>query len=312
MEEKTNVFENPSISTNVVADAKTNDLIQKIVEELQKQTNILNQINDKNKDIVNNETIQKEITPEIPVQTEETNVEIQPETVEPAIPEIEVAAVPEQVSTEVETPVNETPVEIEMPAIEVPTQEPIVENNIEQPKLNPVSEQTVELPQIETPEVNDINNGIIGIDELLSTVSPAEVTAPEVNIEQPVATPVVPEVEAIKPDVEIVPASESVQVSGPIPAPVEIEVPTVVTPEVPEVQAAPVVNNIEQPVVTPVEGVVQPEVAPSMESNIEVLDSAILDGASAIANSSQRSLIVDNNNFSNVVNNQKTLINKVA
>ena len=318
MENKTNEFENYSL--NNVSNSNINN---ELLEETKKQTEKMDQANVslenlyklilEMKNSLNKE--EKPLNEEIINETEPPVEENKEETEDVAPVQEEVAEAPV-----VEEPVIETPDEVK---VETPVVEPPVE-------LNPVLEQTMELPQedIVTPEEDKKEDTIIGIDELLSSV-PEVAAVEEPVIETPTEVAVETPTEEIKMEE---PKIEETSIE-----PVEVEAPVQVAPVIPEVKVekTPVVEEskvevqpevqstnevveqavtVDQPVVSaPVETPVVPQVQEALaEDNIEIIDSTILDEASVHADGKQRAIEVDNEIISNKVNNQKTLINKVA
>jgi len=214
------------------------------------------------------------------------------------------------------TEISETPVITETrPEEEVQVHEPKLDSSLdiqETLELNPVLEQTIELPQANNDQsiVETTEPTIIGMDELLkdnsvinieTPLSP-EVNSPVENVESPTSSNINNESPSvIEPSVESI---QQVQTSQPI---VESD----------QISVQPQPDVVEQPITTPIveASTVNPITEPSKvsaDNNIEILNEAILDGAVAHANGSQRVVEVNSNNFSNQINNQKTLINKVA
>lgn len=305
MENKTNEFENYSLNN-----ASNNNINNELLEETKKQTEKMDQAN------VSLENLYKlilEMKNSLNKEEKPLNEEI--------INETEIPVEENKEETEDVAPVQEEVAEA--PVVE----EPVIETPVE---LNPVLEQTMELPQedIVTPEEDKKEDTIIGIDELLSSV-PEVVAVEEPVIETPTEVAVETPTEEIK--------IEEPKVEETSIEPVEVEAPVQVAPVIPEVKVeeTPVVEEskvevqpevqptnevveqavtVDQPVVSaPVETPVVPQVQESVtDDNIEIIDSTILDEASVHADGKQRAIEVDNEIISNKVNNQKTLINKVA
>ena len=336
MDNKTNDFVNPSsFGSNITNDNK----IQQIIDELQKQTILLDQILNKNEKVIQ-DTIKNEV--ENKVEENIGEPEVTP-IVEAPITEVAVETPVVNELPSIETPVESVVEEVSTPVVtEAPvvTETPVV-NQLEESsenELKPVLEQTMELPQdnLEQPVIEKTEPSIIGIDELLKNSSVAnvntpvveEVTAPVANNETPIVSePVVEQPVQVQSTLSTTP-------TGTNPLPVEptkiIEPEPLVTPtptpnQTPVPESIPTLDSTQTVVPSPVvptpisEPVSSAPVQPSGDievgasiSNIEILNSDILNGVTAHANQTQRTTEVNSNNFNNQISNQKTLINKAA
>ena len=313
MDNKTNDFVNLSL----VGSNSNADKLDQIIELIKENNTMVKQIlNSDEKEIIKTET------PVVENVTLET----------PEVPNV----VAEEVTPTIEEPIPTPTIEPKVKTEEVVNAEPVVET----PALNPVMEQTVQLPQeeivqpaVETPAVapevevpvvtepviqpdiqietapivneqpvvEEKEPSIIGMDDLLKEASaqpmvdmapqgnnplptePSRIIEPEIpTTEVPVPAPTVA---PVGPSPEVPGASETVHPTEP-----QMPVPTVA----PEPSAAPVEPELPTPA------------AP--DSNIEMLDPAILDNAVVHADGQQRNLLVDNNENLSKKPEAKTLV----
>ena len=315
MGNKTNEFVNPTdFGSNSNADK-----LDQIIELIKENNAMVKQIlNSDEKEIVKTET------PVVENVTLET----------PEVPNV----VTEEVTPTIEEPIPAPAIEPEVKTEEVVNTEPVVET----PALNPVMEQTMQLPQeeivqpaVETPAVAPevevpvvtepviqpdiqietapiVNEqpvveekkeepSIIGMDDLLKEASaqPMVDMAPQGNNPLPtepsrIIEPEIPTTEVPVPAPTVAPEGPSPEVPGAsetvLPTEPQMPVPTVA----PEPSAAPVEPELPTPA------------AP--DSNIEMLDPAILDNAVVHADGQQRNLLVDNNENLSKKPEAKTLV----
>lgn len=315
MGDKTNDFVNPS---NVGSNSNA-DKLDQIIELIKENNTMVKQIlNSDEKEIIKTET------PVVENVTLET----------PEVPNV----VTEEVAPTIEEPIPAPAIEPEVKTEEVVNAEPVVET----PALNPVMEQTMQLPQeeivqpaVETPavapevevpvvtepviqpdiqiETTPIVNeqpvveekkeepSIIGMDDLLKEASaqPMVDMAPQGNNPLPtepsrIIEPEIPTTEVPVPAPTVAPVGPSPEVPGTSetvhPTEPQMPVPTVA----PEPSAAPVEPELPTPA------------AP--DSNIEMLDPAILDNAVVHADGQQRNILVDNNEDLSKKPEAKTLV----
>lgn len=320
--DKTNEFVNLSVGSNVVNDESIKEYYQKMIDELQKQTSLLDQILNKNeKEIEKTIEKQKETAViEEPVQLPETPTNDLPDQIEAIHLYEPVIDAGSEEKAEIDAKEVNTNVVPETPA-ETPT-----ESVPETPALNPVLETTMQLPQeeiipvaetpvdsigkaaeeagkpldkVEMPIVEEKNDGIIGMDDLLKEITsqpiapvaePAQVALPEAPMPTTEPTVTVPTTasEPIAPTIEIpvpVPAAAPEGPSPEVPVPSE----TVYPPE----PSITVPTTVPEPTAAPVEPKLPIPAAP--DANIEILNPAILDGAIVHADGQQRNHLVDSN-----------------
>ena len=343
MNEKNNDFINPSSlgSVNTINDDKIAEAISKIEEAIREQNNLLSSLLNKNEKIIE-DTVNKELDTKEeqkediqvsentnPVVTPDVSIPVEAPEVTPVVEETKTEEIPSPVA---ETPVVENitptvPVTEEVKAEEIPS--PVVENPVsplentnevkEEPELNPVLEQTMELPQesLEEAKTTENTDQIIGMDELLNSISSEEVSQAPENVN----TEITPDV-SIPTQVQENKTEQSVVPEAPVVEPVKTPEP--VTPVVENI--APEVAKTENPapVVTPSvpvteevkpEEIVEPaeNITPVVnnESNIEILTVAILPDV-VNAGGKQRALEADNAKINKQEKNEKTLVNTLS
>ena len=325
MGNKTNDFVNPS---DFGSNSNTNKL-DRIIELIEENNAMVKQIlNSDEKEIIKTETPVVENvtleTPEVPnVVTEEVTPTIEEPIPAPAIePEVkteEVVNAEPVVETPALNPVMEQTMqlpqeEIVQPAVETPAvapevevpvvTEPVIQPDIQIETTPIVNEQPVVEEKKEEPS-------IIGMDDLLKEASAQSITWPD-----PEPTGTVPSYDSTPTGTDRLPIEPEIPTTEvPVPAPTVApegpspEVPgasETVHPTEPQIPVPTSASEPSAPSVAPVEPELPTPAAP--DSNIEMLDPAILDNAVVHADGQQRNLLVDNNENLSKKPEAKTLV----
>ena len=330
MDNKTNEF----VNLSVVGSNSNVDKLDRIIELIEENNAMVKQIlNSDEKENIKTETPVVENvtleTPEVPnVVAEEVTPIVETPVIEPEVKTEEVALdavsqdnnalqyVPEEIKND---DLADAAVKAE-PVVETPALNPVMEQTMQLPQeeiVQPVVETPVVAPEVEVPVVTApvVNEqpvveekkeepSIIGMDDLLKEVSaqPMVDMTPQGNDPLPtepsrIIEPEIPTIEAPIPAPTVAPEGPSPEV----PVPSETVHPT--EPQMPVPTVAP---EPAAPVIAPVEPELPTPAVP--DSNVEMLDPAILDNAVVHADGQQRNLLVDNNEDLSKKPEAKTLV----